>query len=97
MAVLSEILELLRRWDVWERIEKAPERIDELEERIKTLETSLEKCPGEACPHCGARALRLKGVGRMLGGRDAYRDENWECEDCGFKDKRVKHFTARHR
>ena len=28
MAVLSELTELLRRWDVWKRVEEAPERIE---------------------------------------------------------------------
>lgn len=34
MAVLSELTELLRRWDVWKRVEAAPSRIDALEKRV---------------------------------------------------------------
>ena len=58
MTVLSEVTELLRRWDVWKRVEAAPERIDELERRLVNLESKLKRAPGEACPKCGALEFR---------------------------------------
>jgi hypothetical protein len=54
MAVLAEITELLKRWDVWKRVEESPARIDALEKRIAELEKRLQHAPGEACPSCGA-------------------------------------------
>lgn len=41
MAVISEITELLRRWDVWRRVEAAPDRIDDLERRVAELEVKI--------------------------------------------------------
>lgn len=43
MTVLAEITELLRRWDVWKRVEEAPARIDALEKRIAELESRLQR------------------------------------------------------
>jgi hypothetical protein len=60
MAVLSEITELLKRWDVWRRVEEAPNRIDALEKRVAKLETLLLRSPGEACPKCGTRHFRVE-------------------------------------
>jgi transposase-like protein len=77
MAILSEITELLRRWDVWKKVEEAPARIDALEARIAALEGALAKCPAEGCPFCGARAFRLERVS-MHGQR-----EEWKCGECG--------------
>jgi hypothetical protein len=62
MAVLAEITELLRRWDVWKRIESAPDKIDELEKRLAALEQKLHRAPGEACPRCGALEFRTDKV-----------------------------------
>jgi hypothetical protein len=70
MAVLSEVTELLRRWEVWKRVEAAPERIDELERRLVNLESKLKRAPGEACPKCGAlefRTTRTEPLDGQLG------------------------------
>lgn len=58
MAVLGEVTELLRRWDVWKRVEDAPNRIDALEKRVVELESRLLRAPGVACPKCGALEFR---------------------------------------
>ena len=80
MAILSEITELLRRWDVWKKVEEAPARLDALEARIMALEGALARCPAEGCPYCGARAWRLKEAPRAKVGR---RKEIWGCDECG--------------
>ena len=70
MTVLSEVTELLRRWDVWKRVEAAPERIDQLERRLVNLESKLKRAPGEACPKCGAlefRTARTEPLDGQLG------------------------------
>jgi predicted nucleic-acid-binding Zn-ribbon protein len=62
MTVLAEVTELLRRWDVWKRVEEAPARIDALEKRIAELESRLQRAPGAACPKCGALEFRTDKV-----------------------------------
>ena len=80
MAVLDNLVTLLRRWDVWKRIEETPDRIGALERRIDQLESALEKCPAEGCPFCGERAFRLEvSDAARLGSHR----EIWECEACG--------------
>ncbi|MGO8865348.1 MAG: hypothetical protein ACLQME_02495 [Alphaproteobacteria bacterium] len=90
MAVLHEIVELLKRWDVWKRVEAAPERIDVLEKRVAELETKLQRAPGEACPHCGALAYRVESAKRhpQFGSMGA-RVHHMKCDDCGFTDEKT--------
>jgi hypothetical protein len=51
-------------------------QMTELRERVAALERALERCPGEACPFCGARSWRLKEA-QMLG-----RAEDSHCLEC---------------
>jgi hypothetical protein len=60
MAVLDNVVSILRQWDVWKRIEALPDKVATLEEKVAALENRLERAPGEACPKCGALAMRLK-------------------------------------
>ncbi len=87
MAVLSELTELLRRWDVWKRVEEAPQRIEALEKRVAALELLLQRAPGEACPSCGALE------NRVIESRPAVshggRDHVYRCGDCGFEDVKM--------
>ena len=84
MATLDNILTLLDKWPRWKRINDIPEQMDELLRRIAALEDRLERAPGEACPYCGALAMRLKR--QTLHGQR----EEWECGECG-KNKEVRH------
>jgi uncharacterized protein with PIN domain len=80
------------------------EKIAALEQRITTLEaelrgrmaaveTALQRCPGEACPYCGERALRLKKASRPIGsGRGTWRRETWVCGACGREDWRHRNY-----
>ncbi len=92
MAMLDNVLAALRQWSLWKRIEAAPDEIDALKERIAELEQRLQRAPGEACPHCGALAMRLRVKGRMMGGAKAYRTDRWQCQECHFEDERVQRF-----
>ena len=90
MAVLGEIVELLKRWDVWKKVEEAPSRIDALEARVAALESRVQHKPGEACPKCGALAYRVDrtephNVFGDMGGRI----HHMKCQDCGFTDERL--------
>jgi hypothetical protein len=90
MAILGEITELLRRWDVWKRVEAAPDRIDALEKRVVELEARLQHAPGEACPSCGALSFRtiksepMAGPLSLMGAKQI----TLQCQDCGFEDVR---------
>jgi len=52
MSVLSDILEALRAWPKWKRIEELPERVDDLAERVRELEERLKAPRGQFCPRC---------------------------------------------
>jgi hypothetical protein len=90
MAVLSEITELLKRWDVWRRVEEAPARIDALEKRVAELEARLQRAPGEACPKCGALDYRVDKAAphQRFGGMGA-RVHHMKCGACGFTDEKL--------
>lgn len=92
MAILSEITDLLRRWDVWKRVEEAPDRIDCLEKRVAELEAKLARAPGEACPRCGAleyRVIEAKPHPEADFARMGSRLHVLRCGECGFSDERV--------
>lgn len=84
MATLDNILTLLDKWPRWKRINEIPEQMDELLQRIAALEERLERAPGEACPYCGALAMRMTSQ-RMNG-----QWEIWTCGECE-KTKDVRH------
>jgi hypothetical protein len=89
MAVLGEIVELLKRWDVWRRVEAAPDRIDVLEKRVSELESRLQRAPGEVCPSCRELDFRVESSGphpilSAAGGRIHY----MKCGSCGYTDER---------
>ena len=91
MAVTGDILDILKRWDRWRRIDECPERIDALEKRIAQLESRLQRAPGEACPACGELEFRVtasKPSGHGFGHLGA-RDYSYKCQKCGFEDVRM--------
>jgi len=75
---------------LWKELETIPKRMEALEGRLAVLEKALERTPGETCPQCGARSMRLNELGRRLGGRDAYRFDTWSCttEGCRHSEDR---------
>jgi hypothetical protein len=88
MAVLDNVIEILRRWDGWRRIEALPSRVDELERRVAELESRLRRAPGEACPSCGEFDFRVTGS-RPVAGAFAelgVRERTLKCGACGFED-----------
>jgi hypothetical protein len=90
MAVLGEIVELLKRWDIWKRVEAAPDRIDALETRVSELESKLQRAPGEVCPSCRALDFRVVRSGPHpiltdVGGRI----HHMKCGSCGYTDART--------
>jgi hypothetical protein len=91
MAVIGEITELLRRWNVWKRVEGAPERIDALERRVAELEAKLASRPlAEACPICETGEMKVKAVkahptfGVTL-----------QCNACGHSEEQMHDPTSR--
>ena len=70
--------------DIWEQLKVAPERIAALEKRVADLESKLARAPGEACPRCGALAMRLEFSerSRSLYAKFGAREETWRCEEC---------------
>lgn len=91
MAVVADIVELLRRWDIWRRVEQTPDRVDALEKRVAELEARLKKAPGEACPSCGDLDFRItksEGVGGPFAVMGA-RNYHWKCQSCGYEDVKM--------
>jgi hypothetical protein len=91
MAVIGELVELLKRWDVWKRVEETPDRVDALEKRIAELESKLQRAPGEACPRCGALAYRVLSSTPhpTMGGILGTMVHNMKCDECGFTDQKI--------
>jgi predicted nucleic-acid-binding Zn-ribbon protein len=88
VGVLDDVRKWLKEIPLWQELEQIPRRTDELEARVSALEKALARVPGEACPKCGARAMRLKVEGRRLGGKDAYRFDTWACQECDYSEER---------
>jgi ribosomal protein S27AE len=92
MVGVTDIVELLKRWDRWRRIDEAPERIDALEKRIAELEAKLQRAPGAACPKCGEldfRTDRTAPGGGLLGGLGmGIVDRKMKCGSCGHTETR---------
>lgn len=84
MAVLSDILALLDRWDEWKKIKAAPARIDALEQRLAALEATTPKQAGKSCPACGEPAVRRVSIKPHpdFGDMGAV-NEVWNCTACG--------------
>ncbi len=92
MVGVGDIIELLKGWPRFKRIEEAPERIDALERRVAELESQLQRAPGEACPKCGALEFRIDRTERDPGplGQLGTRIQYLKCNSCGFTDQRTK-------
>jgi ribosomal protein L37AE/L43A len=67
------------------------ERIGTLESRVTTLEEALKIQPADACPYCGARAMRLSEQSPLMGdpGKQWTQDV-WTCKECGKSERRRK-------
>ncbi len=76
MGMVDDVLKAFDRIPGWKRLQEVPSEVDELKSRVAALEAALARCPGEACPFCGARAWRVKEV-EMLG-----ECEIWHCQEC---------------
>jgi hypothetical protein len=59
-------------------------RIATLEDRVSELEARLNKQPGDACPYCGERSMRLTKQHYMVKGDHPKRwtEETWTCGEC---------------
>lgn len=91
MAVLAEVTELLRRWDVWKRVEECPDRVDALEAKIVELEARLARAPGLACPKCGALEFRTETTSKhaTLGDLGAI-NRHLKCSVCAYTEVRLE-------
>jgi len=55
-------------------------KIEELEGRIGDLEARLERCPGDACPFCGALEYRVDSSAPAPG---VFVERKMLCGECG--------------
>lgn len=91
MAMVGDIVELLKRWDVWRRVEQTPDRVDALEKRVGELESRLKKAPGEACSSFGDFSFRIAKSEEAEGPFAVFgtRNYHWKCQACGYEDKKM--------
>jgi len=69
------------------------ERFATLEARVTTIEATLAKQPGDACPYCGERTMRMEWSSHALGEpRKQWRREKWTCASCIKSEDRIKQF-----
>lgn len=96
---VSDIKVGLRIWkylgiakEHWDQIAAAPRQIAALQKRVVDLETRLQRCPGEGCPHCGLLAFRIEKTEepRNWQARFGAREHHWLCAECGYKDVRME-------
>ncbi len=88
MLKLSDLLAVLDRWDLWQRVSASPDRLDDVEQRLADLEEKLGgKWPPDVCRFCGEREVRLNHVAGP-GDHGTMREE-WVCGACGEADKRL--------
>lgn len=97
MVGLSDLTTLLEKWPVWRAMAGTPARVDALEQKVAKLEKELAdllaRRPGDSCPACGERSMRLaKSWHRMGSFPNEYHYEDWKCEKCG---NREQHTVAR--
>lgn len=80
MAVISDIVGPLHRWDVWRRVEAVPDGIDALEKRVTELEATVNARPApETCPIREEGRLKVVGVQR----HPVFRDGGWQIRRMG--------------
>jgi hypothetical protein len=74
--------------ELWKEFRRSSEQILDLQQRVADLEKKLQRCPGEACPHCGALAFRVvnsqpdPNVPSVL-------IRQMKCQECDFEERRV--------
>jgi hypothetical protein len=89
--MLKELIEGLRHWSVWKRIEAAPDRIDALERRIAALEARLADGGGAVCPSCAQRAFGVvSSLADPLFGPLGGRRVRSRCRACGYEHERLE-------
>jgi hypothetical protein len=89
MGTLEDIRNWLKEIPLWRELQTIPRRTDELEARVSVLEKKLERVPGDACPKCGVRAMRLQTASRRLGPDEkAFRFDTWVCGECHHLEER---------
>src|SRR5579872_7613456 len=90
MAVLGELVELLKRWDVWKRLEATPDRVDALEARIAALEAEVAKRPAlAACPLCQGEFKVTDVSQHGTFGRLGVQNRTMKCVSCGHTEVRM--------
>lgn len=77
--------------ETWEQIVATPKQLASLQARLAELETRLQRCPGEGCPHCGKLTFRIEETKLPMNYtyRFGAREHHWLCGECGYKDVRT--------
>jgi len=90
MALIGEVAELLRRWDVWKRVEAVPDRVDALERRVAELEAKIAARPApETCPICEKGEMKVVGVRpHHVFGDMGVQERSLKCNSCGHSEDR---------
>ena len=93
MGVLEDFIGMLDRIPIWKRLGQVPAEIDELKQQMAALEERLKVVPGETCPACGERAMRLTFTSGVRGSPpNQYRRDEYRCAKCEHTEERAVNF-----
>ena len=95
MGLLEDIMKTLERVPAWKRMVALTEQVDKLEKRVADLEAKLGPKPGEECPKCGERSLKLiSSAPHPDFGFAGVKLDQIKCTECSYEESRDRE-TAR--
>lgn len=89
MGLLEDVMKALDRIPAWKRVNELPGELDELRTRVAALEAKLGPKPGQECPMCGERTMRLISSKPHPEFEFAgMKRDTLRCDSCGFSEDR---------
>lgn len=93
-VILSDLIKVVEKWNIWHEVRDNAAKVPDLDNRLKKIESLLNgRAPGDTCPKCGQRTLRVTRTWRMennqTGRFESLRQYKCESEGCKFSEQRM--------